>query len=288
MRDEIKIKAHAKINLTLDVTGVRENGYHDLKMVMQEISLADMLTVRRIPEYNIRFSMNCELPDKIPPEKNLVYKAAAKMQELFPECGGFDIYLEKEIPAAAGLAGGSSDCAATLKAINEICGLGLSQDKLCDIGVMLGADVPFCICGGTMLSEGIGEILTPLKKFPHVSCLLVKPDISVSTKDVYNEIDSMEIKKHPDTERMLDAINRRDAADAAKNLSNVLEEVTIPKYPVIAEIKEYLLNNGAAGSLMSGSGPTVFGIFQDEIMATMAYRAAFKKYPNFDVILCRI
>lgn len=288
MKEDIEIKAHAKINLTLDVTGVRENGYHDLRMIMQEISLADTLTVSRIPENKINFAMNVELPDKITPEQNLVYKAAAKMQELFPECGGFDIFLKKEIPAAAGLAGGSADCAAVLKAINELCGLGLSLDELCNIGVKLGADVPFCICGGTMLSEGIGEILTPLKKLPPVWCLLVKPDISVSTKEVYNQLDSMEIKVHPDTEKVLDAINRKDVADVAKNMSNVLEEVTIPKYPVIAEIKKYLLGKGAAGSLMSGSGPTVFGIFQDEIMATMAYRDALAVYKNYDVILCKI
>lgn len=285
--NSIKIKAPAKINLTLDVTGRRPNGYHDLRMIMQTIDLYDEITISKLNEDEIRLSMNKELPDKIPPEKNLVWKAASLMKENYNIAGGFSIYLEKNIPAAAGLAGGSSDCAATLLGINELCGLGLSLDELCELGVQLGADVPFCIRKGTMLSEGIGEILTPLPALSPLWTLLIKPDISVSTAYVYTHLNLPALTSHPDTEYMLDCISRRDDVALAKGLANVLETVTIPEYPVLAELKEFLLKEGAIGSLMSGSGPTTYGLFQDEILARMALKKAQEKYPDYDIVLCQ-
>ena len=173
--DKITVKAPAKINLTLDVLGRRENGYHDLRMIMQTIDLCDEVTIEQITAEEITLSMNKELPDGCPMQKNLVYRAAILMKERYALPDGMNIILTKNIPAAAGLAGGSSDCAATLLGINELYNLGLSLDELCDIGVTLGADVPFCIRKGTMLSEGIGEILTPLTPLPPMWTLLLKP-----------------------------------------------------------------------------------------------------------------
>lgn len=283
----VTIKAPAKVNLTLDVTGKRPNGYHDLKMIMQTISVFDEIKLSLTEEEKIDLHMNKELPDKIPAEKNLVYKAAALMKEKFDIKGGFDIELQKSIPAAAGLAGGSSDCAATLIAINEVCELGLTTQELCDIGVKLGADVPFCIRKGTMLSEGIGEILTPLTPFKDVWVVLVKPDISVSTAYVYTHLDLPNLKYHPDTEKAIECIGNGDISGLSNVLSNVLETVTVPEYPVLTEIKEFLVQNGAAGSLMSGSGPTVFGIFKNKEDAQRAYDKAGEKYSGYDVLICQ-
>lgn len=283
----VTIKAPAKVNLTLDVTGKRPNGYHDLKMIMQTISVFDEIKLSLTEEEKIDLHMNKELPDKIPAEKNLVYKAAALMKEKFDIKGGFDIELQKNIPAAAGLAGGSSDCAAALIAINEVCELGLTTQELCDIGVKLGADVPFCIRKGTMLSEGIGEILTPLTPFRDVWVVLVKPDISVSTAYVYTHLDLPNLKYHPDTDKAIECIDNGDISGLSNVLSNVLETVTVPEYPVLTEIKEFLVQNGAAGSLMSGSGPTVFGIFKNKEDARRAYDKANEKYIGYDVLICQ-
>lgn len=287
MTDSISIKAPAKINLTLDVTGRRPNGYHDLAMIMQTIDLCDQLTITRIPEDEINFSMNKELPDKISPEQNLVWKAADLLKKHCSISGGFSIYLEKNIPAAAGLAGGSSDCAATLLGINELCGLELTISQLCELGVTLGADVPFCIQKGTMLAEGIGEKLTRLQTLTPLWCILIKPDISVSTGYVYTHLQLDQLTERPDTPHMLDCLRRRDDTGLARGLANVLETVTIPEYPILVQLKQYLISQGAIGSLMSGSGPTVYGLFQDEIMARMAWKKAKEQYPDFDVILCR-
>lgn len=285
--DMITIKAPAKINLTLDVLGRRPNGYHDLKMIMQTIDICDTVRIQKIEQDTITFSMNKELPDGCPTEKNLVYKAADLMKKTYDISGGMDIYLEKNIPAAAGLAGGSSDCAATLIGINQLFELGLSLDKLCELGVTLGADVPFCIKKGTMLSEGIGEILTSLPDMPPIWALLIKPDISVSTAFVYQNLDLPNLQTHPETQVVLDALTHKDAAKVAKNLGNVLETVTIPNYPVIQEIKEFLIAENAVGALMSGSGPTTYGLYQDEIAARMAYKKAMDKYPDYDIVLCQ-
>lgn len=287
MENIIYKKAPAKINLTLDVTGKRPDGYHELRMVMQTIDIYDEISLEAVEDEGIIFTMDKELPDKIPPEKNLVYKAAKLIFEKYKVDGGIKIHLTKNIPAAAGLAGGSSDCAATLEGINELYNLGLTIEELCDLGATLGADVPFCIKKGTQLSEGIGEILTELPSLPPLFALLIKPDISVSTAYVYTHLDLPSLDYHPDTDKMIDRIEKKDGAAVASLLSNVLETVTIPEYPVLNDLKKYLMDNGAIGSLMSGSGPTVFGLFQDEIQATMAYRKAMSDFPDYDVILCQ-
>ena len=275
------------INLTLDVTGKLENGYHTLSMIMQSIDVCDELSFEKTADETILFSMNKELPDKIPAEKNLVYKAAKLMKNTFKIDGGFKIHLTKNIPAAAGLAGGSSDCAATLIGINELCGLGLDIEKLCEIGVKLGADVPFCIRKGTMLAEGIGEILTPLTPLTGIPVLLIKPNISISTPYVYKHLKLNELDYHPDNKAVISYIKDKNIKKIAASLSNVLETVTIPENPIIAELKRYLTEIGAIGSLMSGSGPTTFGIFKNMETAKKAYEKAKADYPDFDVVLCR-
>lgn len=280
-------KTPAKINLTLDVTGKLENGYHTLSMIMQSIDVCDELSFEKTADETILFSMNKDLPDKIPAEKNLVYKAAKLMKDTFKIDGGFKIHLTKNIPAAAGLAGGSSDCAATLIGINELCGLGLDIEKLCEIGVKLGADVPFCIRKGTMLAEGIGEILTPLTPLTGIPVLLIKPNISISTPYVYKHLKLNELDYHPDNKAVISYIKDNNIKKIAASLSNVLETVTIPENPIIAELKRYLTENGAIGSLMSGSGPTTFGIFENMETAKKAYDKAKADYPDFDVVLCQ-
>lgn len=280
-------KTPAKINLTLDVTGKLENGYHTLSMIMQSIDVCDELSFEKTADETILFSMNKDLPDKIPAEKNLVYKAAKLMKDTFKIDGGFKIHLTKNIPAAAGLAGGSSDCAATLIGINELCGLGLDIEKLCEIGVKLGADVPFCIRKGTMLAEGIGEILTPLAPLTGIPVLLIKPNISISTPYVYKHLKLNELDYHPDNKAVISYIKDNNIKKIAASLSNVLETVTIPENPIIAKLKHYLTENGAIGSLMSGSGPTTFGIFENMETAKKAYEKAKADFPDFDVVLCQ-
>ena len=280
-------KTPAKINLTLDVTGKLENGYHTLSMIMQSIDVCDELSFEKTADETILFSMNKDLPDKIPAEKNLVYKAAKLMKDTFKIDGGFKIHLTKNIPAAAGLAGGSSDCAATLIGINELCGLGLDIEKLCEIGVKLGADVPFCIRKGTMLAEGIGEILTPLAPLTGIPVLLIKPNISISTPYVYKHLKLNELDYHPDNKAVISYIKDNNIKKIAASLSNVLETVTIPENPIIAELKHYLTENGAIGSLMSGSGPTTFGTFENMETAKKAYEKAKADFPDFDVVLCQ-
>ncbi len=280
-------KTPAKINLTLDVTGKLENGYHTLSMIMQSIDVCDELSFEKTADETILFSMNKDLPDKIPAEKNLVYKAAKLMKDTFKIDGGFKIHLTKNIPAAAGLAGGSSDCAATLIGINELCGLGLDIEKLCEIGVKLGADVPFCIRKGTMLAEGIGEILTPLTPLTGIPVLLIKPNISISTPYVYKHLKLNKLDYHPDNKAVISYIKDNNIKKIAASLSNVLETVTIPENPIIAELKRYLTESGAIGSLMSGSGPTTFGIFENMETAKKAYEKAKADYPDFDVVLCQ-
>lgn len=280
-------KTPAKINLTLDVTGKLENGYHTLSMIMQSIDVCDELSFEKTADETILFSMNKDLPDKIPAEKNLVYKAAKLMKDTFKIDGGFKIHLTKNIPAAAGLAGGSSDCAATLIGINELCGLGLDIEKLCEIGVKLGADVPFCIRKGTMLAEGIGEILTPLTPLTGIPVLLIKPNISISTPYVYKHLKLNKLDYHPDNKAVISYIKDNNIKKIAASLSNVLETVTIPENPIIAELKRYLTESGAIGSLMSGSGPTTFGIFENMETAKKAYEKAKADYPDFNVVLCQ-
>lgn len=253
-------RSYAKINLTLDVLSKREDGYHDISMIMQTVSLFDLIIIDKT-ESGIEISTNLRyLPCN---EKNIAYKAADAFFKESGINGGVKIRIHKNIPVSAGLAGGSGNCAATLTAVNMLYGAPLSKDKLCAIGASLGADVPYCFDGGTQLAEGIGEILTPLPKMPDAYILLVKPNINVSTGTVYERIDSASVIDRPDTNAMINALRAQSVAGVAENLCNVMESVTEKMYPVIGGIKQKMILNGALGSVMSGSGPTVFGIFDD-------------------------
>ena len=287
MSNKICVKAPAKINLTLDIIGRRDNGYHDLKMIMQTIDLYDEITIAKTGTPDIILNMDKDFTPSIPQEKNLAWQAAALMQKKFSLPYGFKLELKKRIPVAAGLAGGSTDCGAALLGINSLCSLGLTKEELCELGVTLGADVPFCIQKGTMLAEGIGEILTPLPDLAPLWVLLIKPNLAVQTGEVYREIDSKNHYYHPNTKIVVDAISHNDAVTMSQNLSNVLESVTITKYPVLNHLKEFFLQNGACGSLMTGSGPTIYGIFQDATLASLAQKLAMEKYSEYDIILCQ-
>ena len=284
--DSIKLKARAKINLSLDVTGRRDNGYHDVRMIMQTIDLYDEITICRGPHREDEKIVLGSGSSEVPADKsNLIYKAAGLIMD---ECGldeGVMITYEKNIPVAAGMAGGSTDAAAVLKGMNELFSLGLSEARLRDIGVRIGADVPYCIMGGTALSEGIGEILTPLPPMPACFILIAKPPVGVSTAQVYTAFDSLEQKEHPDVDGMIGAIEMGDIKKIASLLGNSLEGVTIAKHPVIKDIKQMMLGNGALGSLMSGSGPTVFGIFDDKEAAGKAADRIREKGVAKDVLI---
>lgn len=267
--DYIKMKALAKINLGLDVVRKREDGYHEVRMIMQTISLYDKIFIKKTKNTGIRVSTNLYyLPNN---ENNLVYKAAKLLIDEFDIKNGVSMKLEKYIPVAAGMAGGSADAAAVLIGMNKLFGLGLSRKQLMDRGVSIGADVPYCIMRGTALAEGIGERLTKLKPLPKCYILIAKPGISVSTKFVYGNLKADEIEKHPDIDGIIEAIDNADILSVAERLGNVLEDVTIREYPVIDELKQFMKDRGALNSLMSGSGPTVFGIFTDKDMADKAY-----------------
>lgn len=265
--DQLKVKGYAKINLGLDVIRRLPNGYHQVKMVMQAIDLWDELTLER-SEGGI--TMTTDSDSLATDESNLVWRTARLMQETFSLKTGLTIHLQKNIPIAAGLAGGSTDAAAVMKGINRLFDLNVPLPKLMELSTAIGADVPFCILGGTALAEGIGERLTPLAPIPFCHILIAKPDISVSTKYVYEHLDSTGIEKHPDLDGMTAAISSGSLPGIISRMENVLETVTIPAHPVIAAIKRRLLKLGAEGSLMSGSGPTVFGIFTDEAAARHA------------------
>ncbi|HHU62788.1 MAG TPA: 4-(cytidine 5'-diphospho)-2-C-methyl-D-erythritol kinase [Clostridiales bacterium] len=273
--DHIDIKARAKVNLALDVLGRRPDGYHNVRMVMQSIDLYDEV---RVVSTDGDIRLYCD--DKSLPldENNLAYRAAMLLKERFNVRRGADIHIRKNIPVAAGLAGGSSDGAAVLKALNELWGIGLSGQKLMELGLALGADVPYCILGGTALAEGIGEVLTPLPDLPKTWMVLVKPEIDISTKWVYTHLDLDKLTDRPDIDAMVKAVEDRDIRAVAENLSNVLESVSARRYPVIEAIKNGLTGMGALGSVMSGSGPTVFGIFKDRAAAQRAARVLAMEY----------
>ncbi|MCR4750442.1 MAG: 4-(cytidine 5'-diphospho)-2-C-methyl-D-erythritol kinase [Lachnospiraceae bacterium] len=265
---KLKISAMSKINLGLDVLRRRPDGYHEVRMVMQSLALCDELDIEKRNDDRIiitcnDISLECD-------ENNLIYKAAKRITEESGVTAGFDIELTKNIPIAAGMAGGSTDAAATLVALNEILKLGMDATALKRTGVKIGADVPFCIEGGTQLSEGIGEKLTILRPAPKCYVAVAKPHIGVSTKYVYENLHVDTIKVHPDMDGVLDAIENGDLRKMCTCMENILENVTQTKYPVIAMLKDKLKENGALGALMSGSGPTVFGLFEDETMAKHA------------------
>ncbi|ROR23631.1 4-diphosphocytidyl-2-C-methyl-D-erythritol kinase [Mobilisporobacter senegalensis] len=265
----IKLRAYAKINLGLDVVGKREDGYHEVRMIMQTINLYDQISMKKISDSGIYLKTNLHyLPVN---EKNLVYRAAKLLKDEFNIKHGVDIKLDKRIPVAAGMAGGSSDAAAALVGMNKLFNLGLSKKELMERGVKLGADVPYCILRGTALSEGIGEILTPLAPAPECYVLIAKPGINVSTKFVYGNLNITEIKEHPDIDGMIDNISNGDLYGLTNKLGNVLETVTIKEHPVIDTIKQEMIKYGALGSIMSGSGPTVFGLFDNKKKAQEAF-----------------
>lgn len=267
--NHITLKAYAKINLGLDVVRKREDGYHEVRMIMQTINLYDKLTINRTNNTSIILNTNLQyLPSD---ENNLVYKAAALIKNEFAITQGVYINLEKKIPVAAGMAGGSSDAAAALYGMNLLFGLKLSRQELMRLGLRLGADVPYCIMRGTVLSEGIGEILTPLPPFPNCHVLVVKPGISVSTKHVYENLHLDETVKHPDIDGIIRSIEQKNLHGAVRLFGNVLETVTEKEYPVITELKEKILESGAICSLMSGSGPAVFGLFDNTGRAEKAF-----------------
>ena len=258
------IKAYAKINLGLDVIRRREDGYHEVRMIMQNIGLYDELTINKKDEAGIEILVDsCELPTN---EDNLIYKAAKLLFDRFDIREGVTVNLRKNIPIAAGLAGGSTDAAATLIGINEIFDLKLSKEELMELSVKIGADVPYCILGGTAIAEGIGEILTPITSCPNCFVLIAKPPVGVSTPHVYKSLKLDEIV-HPDIDAIISGIENKDIRTVADNLGNVLESVTIKEHPEIADIKNMMTDNGAMASLMSGSGPTVFGLFDNEVDA---------------------
>ncbi len=260
-------KAFAKINLGLDVVRRLENGYHEVRMIMQTVGICDVLTFRRAQSGIWITTDSGELPVN---EDNLIYKAARLLMENCSVEAGTEIHLEKHIPIAAGMAGGSSDAAATLQGLNELFALGLTQEQLRQLGVRIGADVPYCIMGGTALAEGIGEILTPLPPAPRCSLVIARPDIQVSTRYVYEHLDGGDMWMHPDIDGIQSAVRDGDLAGITSRLGNVLEKVTAEKYPVIDRIKQEMLLRGALGSLMSGSGPTVFGIYSSREQAQTA------------------
>ena len=262
-------KARAKINLALDVCRRLENGYHEVKMVMQTVDLCDELEFQKRTDPDILLSINSRdyLGDI---RDNLVFQAAKLMQQQYGIQQGVEIKLRKNIPVAAGMAGGSTDAAVTMIAMNELYELGLTREELMQQALMLGADIPFCILGGTALAEGIGEKLTPLPAPPQASLLIVKPPIMVPTKWVYEHLHVGALERHPDIDGMVEALGQGDLKCITQHMENVMETVTERTYPIIADIKKMMRGNGAMNALMSGSGPSIFGVFLEEAAARAA------------------
>ena len=266
--DTIRLKARAKINLGLDVVRRREDGYHEVKMVMQMLRLYDQIDIEKTQESGILVRSNLSfLPTD---ERNIAYKAAKVMIDQFGLEQGVIIRIEKHIPVAAGMAGGSTDGAAVWYGMNKLFGLRLNQKKIRELGVKLGADVPYCLMRQTAVSEGIGEILTPISPLQDCPILIAKPSVSVSTRHVYEHLKLDEQTMHPDIDGIVTALADGDLYGVTDRMANVLETVTVPEHPVIDEIKKQMMASGAVNALMSGSGPTVFGIFDDEEKAKKA------------------
>ena len=269
--DKLELKALGKVNLGLDILGKKENGYHEVRMVMQTVYLYDRVILERNRTPGITIETNLKfLPVN---ENNIAYKAADLIRKEFGISEGIKIILDKHIPVAAGMAGGSANAAAVLFGMNRMYGLGLSEEELKIRGVGLGADVPYCIMRGTVLAEGIGEKLTPLPPIPKCYVLIAKPPLSASTETVYEKYDALEEISHPDIDGIIRGLVRADIRQAAASMGNVLEQVMLKEYPIIGRIKQTMLDFGAMGALMSGSGPTVFGLFDSRSAA----KAAAKK-----------
>lgn len=272
--NELTLKAYGKINLGLDALSKRPDGYHELSMIMQTVDIYDTLTFSVTEEPGIKLTVEVEggsQPVSVPADQsNLVWRAADLLMREFDIRQGVRIHLVKRIPVAAGMAGGSSDCAAALKGVNQLFGLGLSLTQLQERGVKLGADVPYCLLGGTALAEGIGEKLTVLPDMPDCPMVIAKPAIGISTPFVFKNLRVYELESHPDIAGMRGAIEAGDLDGVVSRLENVLETAAIPHFPIVGEIKQAMAQLGAKGVLMSGSGPTVFGIFADRAAAETA------------------
>ncbi len=268
---KITRKAYAKINLGLDVLGKRDDGYHLVKMIMQNVDIYDTLTFEENASGDVTLKASSE---SIPTDgSNLICKVANQLKKELSVEKGVDITLEKRIPVAAGMAGGSTDGAAAYLALNELWNLGLTKEELCKRAVKLGADIPYCIIGGTALSEGIGEELTVLADAPEFHLVVAKPAIAVSTGWVYTELDNSPVERHPDIDAVRKAIEDGDVKGMCDNIHNVLEPVTTGKYQVIKEIEKILEDNDAVRAFMTGSGPTVFAVYEDEEKARKGYEA---------------
>ena len=278
----MKVRAYAKINLSLDVMGKREDGYHLLKMVMQQVDLYDVININKaksgIAITCDKFYIPCD-------SRNLVYKAAEIFLKEYKINSGVTIDIQKNIPVAAGLAGGSVDAAVVLKAMRDIFKIDVTDEELMELGVTIGADIPYCIQGGTALCEGIGEDITPLEPFKNTIVLLVKPNFGISTKDVYRALDVSKIYKRTNTKNLISAMERNDLEQIGLEMRNNLENITLGKHVVLRDIKNKMVSMGAVGSMMSGSGPTVFGIFEDMLTAQRCFEHFSKKYK--DVYLTR-
>lgn len=274
----MQVKAYAKLNLTLDILGKRPDGYHDLCMVMQSVALGDCLSVEIGTGKGLCMSTNrAYLPND---ERNLAAAAALRFMEATGlDLGGVSIDIQKDIPVCAGLAGGSSDAAAVLRALNELSGARLSPEALARVGEGVGSDVPYCVLGGTALAEGRGEVLTPLAPLPHCHMVLCKPAFPVATPELFQRADSVKLCRHPDRLGLVAALESGDLGGVARRLYNVFEDVLHPrKAAEIADIKNALLSHGALGASMSGSGPTVFGIFDSRETARTAYEDLAETY----------
>ena len=283
--NSITLKSRAKINLSIDVLGKRQDGYHLVEMIMQTIDLYDLIEINEKDNDQITIKSTS---DEIPLDcNNLVYKAANLIKKTFNINKGVEIHIKKNIPVAAGMAGGSSNAAAVLVGLNKLWNLNLSNQQLEKIGLKLGSDVPFCINGGAVLASGIGEELTPIKGLTKDVCILVcKPDLFVSTKEVYECIDSKDIDKRPNNKFLIECLKNEDTRQLAENMFNVLEGVTMDKHPVIQQIKDIMTNNRALGAMMSGSGPTVFGLYENREDAVKCKAILEKQFKQTFVVAC--
>ena len=258
----MELKAFGKINLALDVIGRREDGYHLVRMIMQTVEVHDDVFIEKTSDGKVTMTTNdSSLPVN---DENLCIKAAKLLKEEFGFSEGVSIHLDKYIPVAAGMAGGSTDAAAVLKGVNELFALGLSNKDLMERGLKLGADIPYCIMGGTALSEGIGEELTEISPMPKVPILIAKPPVNVSTGKVYGALDAKTDYEHPDIDGMIRAIEAKDVKTICEKMGNVLADVTMPMVPEVGRIRDIMLESDAVGAMMTGSGPTVFGIFDSD------------------------
>jgi 4-diphosphocytidyl-2-C-methyl-D-erythritol kinase len=278
----MKIKAYAKINISLDVVGKREDGYHLLEMIMQTIDLYDIVEVKKIKS---GIQLECDKYYVPTDERNIAYKAAMIFKQHFGIDEGVYININKNIPVSAGLAGGSTDGAAVLKLMNKIFNINASDEELRKIAVKLGADVPYCISGGTALCEGIGERITQLKPFKDKILVLIKPPFGVSTKNVYKEFDLSKVVIHPKTKELIENIEKDNLEFVANNMKNLLENVTLRKHKTISNIKDGARMNQCLGTMMSGSGPTVLAFFDDMYKAQLCYDYMKSKYK--DVFITR-